>query len=213
MVYSTVKPCFVKFLSCLSFKLGDLAKRSGECFVVASSRSYLAVGYLAGRLHLIVASCGRLWGKGGMWTDTHCSDSLQSSQGKSPWEAGQKTLVYVRGEACISYHKTITWMNLVNLDSSSQIKPGFLEGGWKINRIRPTGSCSNCNVTPFSYFRKIWLIHRKWPYCGVQWMSWCWSFPSFYKEFQKLFNCVEREGLPCMPYISDGTRKWAHFQS
>lgn len=63
MVYSTVKPCFAKFLSCLSFKLGDLAKRSGECFVVASSRSYLAVGYLAGRLPLIVASFGRLGGK------------------------------------------------------------------------------------------------------------------------------------------------------
>lgn len=63
MVYSTVKPCFVEFLSCLSFKLGDLAKRSGECFVVASSPSYLAVGYLVGRLHLIVASCGGLGGK------------------------------------------------------------------------------------------------------------------------------------------------------
>jgi len=58
-----VKPCFVKFLSCLNFKLGDLAEHLGECFVVASSRSYLAVGYLVGRLHLIVASCGRLGGR------------------------------------------------------------------------------------------------------------------------------------------------------
>lgn len=43
MVYSTVKPCFVKFLSCLRFKLGGLAKHLGECFVVASSRSYQAL--------------------------------------------------------------------------------------------------------------------------------------------------------------------------
>lgn len=38
MVSSTVKPCFVKFLSCLSLKPGDLAKRSGEYFVVASAQ-------------------------------------------------------------------------------------------------------------------------------------------------------------------------------
>lgn len=48
MVYPTAKPCSVKFLSCLSFKLGDLAKHLGECFVVASSHSYLAGGYLVG---------------------------------------------------------------------------------------------------------------------------------------------------------------------
>lgn len=54
MVYSTVKPCFVKFFSCLCVKLGDLVKRLGECFIVASCRSSLAVGYLVGRLHLIV---------------------------------------------------------------------------------------------------------------------------------------------------------------
>lgn len=89
-VYSTVKPCFVKFLSCLCFKLADLAKHLGECFIVASSRSSLAVGYLVGRLCLIVASCERLEGEGVMWADTHCSDSLQLAQGKSPREAGQK---------------------------------------------------------------------------------------------------------------------------
>lgn len=56
MVYSTVKPCFVKFLNCLCVKLGDLVKHLGECFIVASSRSSPAVGYLVGRLHLIVTS-------------------------------------------------------------------------------------------------------------------------------------------------------------
>lgn len=63
MAYCTVKPSFVKFLSYLSFKLGDLAKHSGDCFVVGSAHSYLAMGYLVGRLHLIVVSCGRLRGK------------------------------------------------------------------------------------------------------------------------------------------------------
>lgn len=56
MVYSTVKHCFVKFLSCLCFTLGDLVRHLGECFIVASPRSSLAVGYLVGRLHLIVTS-------------------------------------------------------------------------------------------------------------------------------------------------------------
>lgn len=92
---STVKPCFVKFLSCLCFKLADLAKHLGECFIVASSRSSLAVGYLVGRLCLIVASCERLEGEGVMWADTHCSDSLQLAQGKSPWEAGQKHFFFL----------------------------------------------------------------------------------------------------------------------
>lgn len=63
MVYSTVKPCFVKFLSCLRFKLGGLAKHLGECFVVVSSPSYLAVRHLADSLHLIVTLCGRQQGK------------------------------------------------------------------------------------------------------------------------------------------------------
>lgn len=63
MVYSTVRPCFVKFLSCLRFKRGGPAKRWGECFVVACSPSYLAVEHLADKLHLIVSLCGRQRGK------------------------------------------------------------------------------------------------------------------------------------------------------
>lgn len=204
MVYSTVKPCFVKFLSCLRFELGGLAKRWGECFVVASSPSYLAVGHLADRLHLIATLCGRQQGKEECEQIETPLILYNPPKESCPGKQVRKLWFNMKGEACISYHKTVTWMNLLNLNASFEIRC-CLEGERKKNKqIRFNGSCSNCN-----YIGDIQKVSSLWGTVNVLMLK----FFLFLQWISEDVQLDRKRRVPSLPGILDGIHRLASIRT